>query len=216
MKRRTFIAGLGGAAVLADCCAVGRSPTRVDFRACCPPADEWLTMAARLPPLGPFGPLVGAQGGRWRPKGARGAMSSRPEGCCLSSRDGFHKSALSAKYDGLPPRGIATRLEAVSERLTLHTSSRYTHHQDQGLALIRGRVVTEVSGDEMVVLFKEHLTFLRKGREAVLAHITASREMIERSSALIVQIDEQINRMEGEIGWVGGHARRGPEPETVI
>jgi hypothetical protein len=33
------------------------------------------------------------------------------------SRKHFHKSALSAKYSGLPPRGIPTRLEAVSERL---------------------------------------------------------------------------------------------------
>jgi hypothetical protein len=69
--------------------------------------------------------------------------------------------------------------------------------------------VTDASGDEMVVLFKQRLTFLREGREAVLAHITASREMIERSSALIVQIDEQINWMEREIGWVGVRSQSG-------
>jgi hypothetical protein len=58
--------------------------------------------------------------------------------------------------------------------------------------------VTDLSGDEMATLFRQHLQFLREGRDA------------------IVQINEQINRMERELGLFGGHARRGPEPETVL
>jgi hypothetical protein len=69
--------------------------------------------------------------------------------------------------------------------------------------------VTELSGDEMVVLFKQHLKALREGRDAVSAHITASHEMIKQSRALIVQLDEQIKRMECELGWFGGRAQSG-------
>jgi hypothetical protein len=36
--------------------------------------------------------------------------------------------------------------------------------------------------------------------------------MIEQSRVLIVQIDEQISRMERELGLC--HTRRGPEPEN--
>jgi hypothetical protein len=60
--------------------------------------------------------------------------------------------------------------------------------------------VIDFSGDEMVALFKQHLMLLRERREMVLAQLIASREMVERSKALIAQIDEQINRMEHEIG----------------
>jgi hypothetical protein len=76
--------------------------------------------------------------------------------------------------------------------------------------------VTDLSGDEVITLFKQHLKVLREGRQAVSAHIAASQETIEQSRALIVQLDEQIGRMERELGWSGGHARRGPEPETAI
>jgi hypothetical protein len=76
--------------------------------------------------------------------------------------------------------------------------------------------VTDLSGDEMVALLKQHLKVLREGRDAVSAHIAASQETIKQSRVLIVQIDEQISRMERELGWFGGHARRGPETETVI
>jgi hypothetical protein len=51
----------------------------------------------------------------------------------------------------------------------------------------------------MVVLFKQHLKDLREGPNAVLAQLTASQEVIERSQALIVQIDEQISQMECEL-----------------
>jgi len=44
---------------LADCTA--RTAGRMRFRACCPHADEWLTMTARLAPLGPSGQM-GPQG----------------------------------------------------------------------------------------------------------------------------------------------------------
>jgi hypothetical protein len=101
--------------------------------------------------------------------------------------------------------GVLQRaLTPVSERLTFILSSR------------RDLVVADLSNDEMVALCKEHLKFLRDGRDAASAHIATSQEMIEQSRALIVQIDEQINRMERELGWFGGQARRGPEPETVI
>ncbi len=76
--------------------------------------------------------------------------------------------------------------------------------------------MTDLSGDEIITLFKQHLKALREGRDAVSAHIAASQTTIEQSRVLIVQIDEQINRMERELGWFGGHARRGSEPETVI
>ena len=69
--------------------------------------------------------------------------------------------------------------------------------------------VTELSGDEMVLLFKQHLKFLREGRDDVRARITASLEMIERSCALIVQVNEQINWMERELGWFGGLPQSG-------
>jgi hypothetical protein len=69
--------------------------------------------------------------------------------------------------------------------------------------------VTELSGDEMVVLFKQHLKVLREGRNAIWTHITASREMIARSRALILQIDEQINQIERELGWFGGLPQSG-------
>jgi hypothetical protein len=64
--------------------------------------------------------------------------------------------------------------------------------------------VTDLSGDEMVALFRRQLKVLREGRDAVSAHITASQETIKQSRALLVQLDEQINRMERELGWVGG------------
>jgi hypothetical protein len=74
---------------------------------------------------------------------------------------------------------------------------------DPGLALTGG-LMTDLSDNEMVTLFKQHLKLLREGRDGVRAHIAISLEMIERSCALIVQIDEQINRMESELGWVWG------------
>jgi hypothetical protein len=58
-----------------------------------------------------------------------------------------------------------------------------------------------LSGDEMIVLFKQHLKVLREGRDAIWEHITASRNTIEQSRALIVQIDEQINQIERELGY---------------
>jgi hypothetical protein len=124
----------------------------------------------------------------------------------LSSLDGFHKSALSAKYDGLSPRGIPTRLKQFQSA---------SHFTSPRFSLKGGRVVIDLPGDEMVALFEQHLTFLREVRDAVSAHVATSREMIGRSP-LIVQIDEQISRMERELGLFGSHARRGPEPETVI
>jgi hypothetical protein len=58
--------------------------------------------------------------------------------------------------------------------------------------------VTKPSG-KAVELAREHLRALRAGREDALAQIEASREMIEQSRALIVQIDEQNNRIEREL-----------------
>jgi hypothetical protein len=72
--------------------------------------------------------------------------------------------------------------------------------------------VTDLSGDEMVSLFKQHLKVLREGRDAVSAHIAASREMIERSRVLMVQIDEQITRIERELGWFGGSLPQSGSP----
>lgn len=63
--------------------------------------------------------------------------------------------------------------------------------------------MTGLSNGEVIGLFKQHLKVLRERREAALAHIAASQEMIERSRALIAQTDEQINWMERELGWFG-------------
>jgi hypothetical protein len=71
-----------------------------------------------------------------------------------------------------------------------------------------------LSGDERVVLFKQHLKFLREGRDAIWEHITASRQPIEQS--LIVQIDDQINRIEGELGWFGGQSGSPSSPGPQV
>jgi hypothetical protein len=65
--------------------------------------------------------------------------------------------------------------------------------------------VTKLS-DKVVEQFTEHLRALRAGREDALAQIAASQETIEQSRALIVQIDEHINRIEREL--VGGDGPR--------
>ena len=62
--------------------------------------------------------------------------------------------------------------------------------------------MTDLSGDEAVALFKQHLNLLRERREIILAQLTTSREMVDQSQRLIAQIDEQIDRMEREIGWL--------------
>jgi hypothetical protein len=49
---------------------------------------------------------------------------------------------------------------------------------------------------------------MREWRNSISADITASQERIKQSRALIVQIDEQINRMERELGWFGGDRNR--------
>jgi hypothetical protein len=67
----------------------------------------------------------------------------------------------------------------------------------------------DLSNNEMVTLFKQDLKLLKEGCDGVWAHIAASQEMIDRSRALIVQIDEQINRMERELGWFGGLPQSG-------
>jgi hypothetical protein len=67
-----------------------------------------------------------------------------------------------------------------------------------------GPVMTDLSNKEMVRLFKQHLEGLREGCDAVSEHITASQETIKQSRALLVQLDEQINQMERELGWFGG------------
>jgi hypothetical protein len=118
----------------------------------------------------------------------------------------LHKSALSAKYGTFRRAAFQRSLDAVLEHVTFIVPR---------FSLKGGRVVTDLSGDEMVALFDQHLTFLREVRDAVWANIAAGREMIGRS-LLIVQIDEQISRMERELGLFGSHARRGPEPETLL
>jgi hypothetical protein len=80
----------------------------------------------------------------------------------------------------------------------------------------RGLVMTDFSNNEMVALFKQHLKLLREGRDGVRAHIATSLEMIERSCALIVQIDEQINRMERELGYFGGLPRSGSPSLALV
>jgi hypothetical protein len=68
--------------------------------------------------------------------------------------------------------------------------------------------VTKPSDDKAIELFRQHLKFLRERREDAVAQIATSRELIEHSRALIVQIDEQINQIEREL--VGGRPRSEP------
>jgi hypothetical protein len=56
----------------------------------------------------------------------------------------------------------------------------------------------------MIDVFRQELRMLTEWRDTLSAQIAASQETIEQSRALIVQIDEQIKRMKGELGWFGG------------
>jgi hypothetical protein len=100
--------------------ALGSLTARFGYGASRRETAEQFGLSAKPASL-PLGPM-NAQVGRWRRAqgagGVKGAMASRPAGCCLP--DGFHKSALSAKYGLLPPGGIPTRLDGGAERLTLH------------------------------------------------------------------------------------------------
>jgi hypothetical protein len=72
------------------------------------------------------------------------------------------------------------------------------HINDRPDLALKGRVVTKPLDE--IELFRRHLKFLRERREDAVAQIAASRELIEQSRALIVQIDEQINQIGGELG----------------
>jgi hypothetical protein len=71
------------------------------------------------------------------------------------------------------------------------------------------RVMTELSDVEIIDLFRQQLRVLREWRGSISADITASKEMIKQSRALLVQVDEQINQMERELGWFGGRPQSG-------
>jgi hypothetical protein len=77
------------------------------------------------------------------------------------------------------------------------------------------RVVTKPWNNEVLELFRQHLRFLRAGREDTLAQIATSQETIERSRAPIVQIDEQIGRIERELRLVGGEEPRSEHAATA-
>jgi hypothetical protein len=76
--------------------------------------------------------------------------------------------------------------------------------------------MTDLSNNEMVTLSRLHLKLLREGRDGVRAHIAASLEMIERSCALIVRVNEQIDWMECELGWFGGLPQSGSPPLAPV
>jgi hypothetical protein len=52
-------------------------------------------------------------------------------------------------------------------------------------------------------VFRQELRMLTEWRDTLSAQIAASQETIEQSRALIVQIDEQIKRMKGEMSGFG-------------
>jgi hypothetical protein len=52
-------------------------------------------------------------------------------------------------------------------------------------------------------MLEQQLRMLTESRDCLSKHIRASQEMIEQSRALIAQLDEQIKRMEREMGWFG-------------
>jgi uncharacterized coiled-coil DUF342 family protein len=60
--------------------------------------------------------------------------------------------------------------------------------------------MTKQSDAKMIELFRRQLRVLRERRDSISAGITSSREMIKQSRAMIVEIDEQINQMERELG----------------
>jgi hypothetical protein len=86
-------------------------------------------------------------------------------------------------------RGIAMRFDPIFSA---------PHINDRPDLALKGRVVTKPLDE--IELFRRHLKFLRERREDAVAQIAASRELIEQSRALIVQIDEQINQIGGELG----------------
>jgi hypothetical protein len=63
-------------------------------------------------------------------------------------------------------------------------------------------VTKELSDAHIIGLFKQHLKFVRERHDCILAQNNGKQAMIEQSRALIVQIDEQINRIEGELAWL--------------
>jgi hypothetical protein len=64
--------------------------------------------------------------------------------------------------------------------------------------------VTQLSDGEMIDVFRQELRMLTEWRDTLSAQIAASQATIEQSRTLIVQIDEQIKRMKGEMGGFGG------------
>jgi len=60
-----------------------------------------------------------------------------------------------------------------------------------------------MSDGEMIDLFRQQLRMLTEWRLTLSTQIAASQETIEQSRALIVQIDEQVRRMKGELGRFG-------------
>lgn len=62
--------------------------------------------------------------------------------------------------------------------------------------------------DEVVARFNQQLRVLREKRAAILAHLVAIPEIIAQSSALLTQIDEEIDRIECELGGLGAYRNR--------
>ena len=63
--------------------------------------------------------------------------------------------------------------------------------------------MTQLSDGEKIDVFRQELRMLTEWRDTLSAQIASSQETIEQSRALIVQIDEQIKRMKGELGALG-------------
>jgi hypothetical protein len=61
-----------------------------------------------------------------------------------------------------------------------------------------------MSDAEMVDLFRRQLRMLTEWHDTLSTQIAANQETIAQSRTLIVQIDAQIKRMKGELGWFGG------------
>ena len=89
--------------------------------------------------------------------------------------------------------GIATRLDPGFSALIFRSPG----------SALKGRIVTQMSDGEMIDLFRQQLRMLTEWRLTLSTQIAASQETIEQSRALIVQIDEQVRRMKGELGRFG-------------
>jgi hypothetical protein len=108
----------------------------------------------------------------------------------LSSRDGFDKAPCRQNTVSFRHGAFQRASTAVQGASTLHIA------RSSLKGACHDRLVRRRNGLTIQAAPKGSA----RGADAVSAHIAASQETIEQSRVVIVQIDEQINRMERELG----------------